>query len=66
MPFVDFISRNILIQVQVRRNLDGLVSQLTRDNADLNDKNSKLEEEMRALLNQSLISFFGVVIDVKK
>lgn len=40
--------------VQVRRNLDSLVSQLTRDNADLNKKISNLEEEMRVLLNQSL------------
>jgi DNA repair exonuclease SbcCD ATPase subunit len=40
--------------VQVRRNLDGLVSQLTRDNADFVKKISNLEEEMRVLLNQSL------------
>jgi len=40
--------------VLVRRNLDSLVSELTRDNADLNNKLRKEEEEMRVLLNQSL------------
>lgn len=38
----------------IRKNLDALVSQLTQDNADLNRKIIKSEEEMRVLLNQSL------------
>lgn len=40
--------------VLVRKNLDALVSQLTQDNAALNTKIFKSEEEMRILLNQSL------------
>jgi len=40
--------------VLIRKNLDVLVSQLTQDNAELNKKIFKSEEEMRVLLNQSL------------
>ena len=38
----------------VRKTLDFLVSQLTQDNAELNKKIIKSEEEMRVLLHQSL------------
>lgn len=38
----------------MRKNLDSLVSQLTQENADLNKKILKSEEEMRVLLHQSL------------
>eukprot|EP01111_Echinosteliopsis_oligospora_P020012 TRINITY_DN9973_c0_g1_i1.p1 TRINITY_DN9973_c0_g1~~TRINITY_DN9973_c0_g1_i1.p1 ORF type:complete len:388 (-),score=105.80 TRINITY_DN9973_c0_g1_i1:34-1197(-) len=40
--------------VLVRKNLDGLVSQLTQENADLNKRILKTEDEMRTILGQSL------------
>jgi len=40
--------------ILIRKNLDKLVSQLTQDNAELNKKIIKSEEDMRILLNQSL------------